>query len=166
MEEQPDPNSPQLSSERQRDIMLAEVLMDAEAKSTARKPGPARGTTWTRIIVAAVSVAAAVWVWVFPPPFLTQPAPPPQSAARAEAGLRLGVALQVERVLAHRDQVRRLPDLLREVDDTLPGMIYTRVDASTFVLRGRSGDLVLEYRSGDALSEFLGDAVQILGGPE
>ena len=163
MAEPRDPDTPQLSSERQRDLMLAEVLMDSESKTAARQPTPTRGTTWTRIVVAAVLTSVAAWLWIFPPSFLRSPEAPALSETALDAGLRLGMALQAERIWAHRDQVRRLPDQLREVGAVLPGLTYDRRSASVFVLRARRGDSLVEYESTTPLAEFLGTAVEDLG---
>ena len=163
MVEPRDPETPQLSSERQRDIMLAEVLMDSESKQAARRPGPTPGTTWTRIVLALLLTTVAGWLWIFPPGFVQAPEAPELTQEALDAGLRLGVALQAERVWAHRDAVRRLPDQLREVEDVLPGITYIRRSGSTFSLIVGSGDTLLEYESTTPLVEFLGTAVQTLG---
>ncbi len=87
------------------------------------------------------------------------------STARIEAGLRMAVALQAERIFAHRDQVRRLPDFLREVGDSLPGILYRRLDGGTFLLLGRAGDVEVEYRSDQPLAEFVAPALRTLETP-
>ena len=142
--------------------MLAAVVADSDAKDVARAVRPGRGTTIPRLVIAAVLTAVATWLWVFPPAFLDPPSAPAMDAARLEAGLRFGVALQTERVRAHRAEVRRLPDLLREVEDTLPGILYNRVNASTFIIRARAGETLVEYDSSTPLDGFLGDALQRL----
>lgn len=154
--------APSLSTEHQREIMLAEVMMDTVAKDAARRPTPQRGTTWTRIATAGVLTLLAGWVWMFPPAFLQPPPPPAPSPERIEAGLRLAVALQAERIYAYRAEARRLPDYLREVGDTLPGLTYRRVDGGSFLLRARAGDVDVQYRSTEPLEVFLGDAIRTL----
>lgn len=158
----PDP-APALSSDDQRDAALAQVLAQSRIRERIRResvrpPGPPVG----RWALALVLASVAVWLWAAPPPFLREPATPAIPVERADAGLRLAVALQSERVHAHRLRVRRLPDFLRELDDTLPGMSYRRLDGGTFLLRGSAGGLTLEYRSDESLSEFLGDSLDRL----
>lgn len=153
---------PPLSTESQREVMLAAVMMDTEAKEAARRPGPQRGTTWPRVAVAAVLTILAAWAWLFPPGFLRPPPPPAHSTERVEAGLRFAVALQAERIFAFRTRAQRFPDYLREVGDTLPGLTYRRVDGGSFLLRGQVGNVVVQYRSTDQLGEFLGDAIRTL----
>jgi hypothetical protein len=163
MEENPlDKPPPPLSTERQREVMLAEVMMDTEAKEAARRPGPQRGTTWTRIAVASVLTLLAGWAWLLPPSFLQPPPPPAQSSMRIEAGLRFAVALQAERIFEFRTEAQRFPDYLREVGDTLPGLTYRRVDGGSFLLRGQVGDVMVQYRSSDELGDFLGNAIRTL----
>jgi hypothetical protein len=77
----------------------------------------------------------------------------------------MAVALQAERIFAHRDQVRRLPDFLREVGDSLPGILYRRLDGGTFLLLGRAGDVEVEYRSDQPLAEFIAPALRTLETP-
>ena len=158
-------DEPRLSSQRQRELALAEVLQLAEAREVVvRSPTPPRGTTPGRAAVAAVLVAVAIWVWVAPPPFLRPTPAPSVDEVRQEAGLRFGAALQAQRIRAHRAETRRLPDQLREVEDTLPGMVYRRRDAASFVLRARSGSVAVEYVSDTPLREFLGESLLRLGG--
>lgn len=167
MEEKPTPpESPSLSSQRERDRALAAVLQGAgSAEGWRLPPGPPRrGVTTVRLALAALLTAVAMWLWILPPAFLSPSPPPALTQERAEAALRVGMALQAERILEHRIRARRLPDFLREVGDTLPGIRYTRLDAGTFSLEGSSGGLTLVYRSDQSLDDFLGDAVRRMGG--
>ncbi|UCC25678.1 MAG: hypothetical protein JSU98_01020 [Gemmatimonadales bacterium] len=162
----PSPDAPSLSSEQEREAMLAEVARDSEAREVGRRPtGPRRATTPLRLAVALLSTAVAGWLWLFPPAFLGPPPGGEMSTARIEAGLRMAVALQAERIFAHRDQVRRLPDFLREVGDSLPGILYRRLDGGTFLLLGRAGDVEVEYRSDQPLAEFIAPALRTLETP-
>ncbi|MDT8370203.1 MAG: hypothetical protein RQ745_13435, partial [Longimicrobiales bacterium] len=69
------PPREELSDERLREIVVAEVLMDAEERQIVQRTwAPPRGTTRGRIATALVLAAIAGWLWIFPPAFL---APPP-----------------------------------------------------------------------------------------
>ena len=158
------PDGPAASSTDRREAMLAEVLRDTALRDTTRHSGRAPPTTTPgRLAVAAVLVIVAAWVWLAPPAFLRAAPGPAPDPARVEAGLRLAVALQAERLLAHRVEARRLPDYLREVGATLPGLDYRRIDGGTFLLRARSGPVVVEYRSDESLPDFLAPALRTLG---
>lgn len=158
------PPAPPLSSERQREVMLDEVVRAAEVKEAVRRPWKGgRTTTPLRLVLSLVLTGVAIWLWFFPPGILAPPAPPTPSAVQVEAALRFAVALQAERIHAHRVEARRLPDFLREVGDTLPGMRYRRLDGGTFLLVGSAGEVEVSYRSDQSLEEFLGDAVRRLG---
>jgi len=120
--------------------------------------------TPVRLGLAVLLTAVAIWLWLLPPGFLAPSPPPGPTPERTEAALRVAMALQAERIFEHRIQARRLPDFLREVVDTLPGIRYTRLDAGTFSLEGSSGGLTLVYRSDQSLDDFVGDAVRRMGG--
>lgn len=161
--EEPEPDDAELSSADDRARMLAEVVADAEAREifqrvATRKPG----VTVRKTLATLVLVVAAVVVWVWQPPFLASPAPPTRTPEQVEAALRFAVTLQAERLLERRAANRRLPDLLREAGDTLPGLTYERPDGGSFILEGRSDDVTVRYSSRSDLADFLGDAPLVL----
>jgi len=138
--------------------------MDTEQRAIEMRTwAPRHETTRTRIATALVLTAVATWFWVFPPAFLSPPEPPSPSFERVEAGLRLAVALHADRVEQFRSENGRLPDALREVGDTFPGMRYTRVDVNTFRLHAREDVTTIRYEAGlDSMSVVLRNALTVL----
>jgi hypothetical protein len=145
-----------LSDERVRELVLAEVLMDtAQREVEARTWAPPRSASRGRIATSLMLTAIAAWLWVFPPAFLA-PAPPSRpSYERVEAGLRVSLALQADRIERFRAENGRLPDQLREVGEPPTGVSYTRLDAQTYLLRGREGDTTIRWEGGVQSMELL-----------
>lgn len=145
-----------LSDERVRELVLAEVLMDTEQREVeARTWAPPRSVSRGRIATSLVLVAVATWLWVSPPALLSPAAPSGPSIERVEAGLRVSLALQADRIEAFRARYGRLPDQLREVGEPPAGVSYVRVDAGTYLLRGREGDTTVRWEGGVESMEML-----------
>lgn len=130
--------------------------MDTEQRAIEMRTwAPARSTTRGRIAAAFGLAAVAVWMWVAPPAFLAVAEAPPPSYERIEAGLRLAVALQSEKIERFRVENGRLPDHLREVGDAHPGLYYRRVDATTYRIHGVEDDTRILYEFGAQTMEAL-----------
>ncbi|MDT8369160.1 MAG: hypothetical protein RQ745_08120, partial [Longimicrobiales bacterium] len=85
------------------------------------------------------------------------------SQARVEAGLRVAVALQADRIERFRLAHGRLPDQLRETGEPLPGILYTRLDATTYRVWAREGETRILHESGsDSMSVRIRDALRVL----
>lgn len=160
---EPEPDEPEVSSADQRARILTEVVADAEAREVFQRVAVREpGVTVRKLVVTAMLAVTAAGLWVWQPPFLAPPDPPARPPEQVEAALRFAVTLQAERLLQRRTENRRLPDLLREARDTLPGLTYQRPDGGSFILEGRSGDVRVRYNSRSDLERFLGDAPLVL----
>ena len=109
-------------------------------------------------IFIAVLAAVAILGWFLPIPFLEPRIDFPLPPAEETSGLRLSTYLQAQQVEAFRLSSGRLPDVLREAGKTIPGMIYERIDASTYRLVGATERATVRWISTDSLSALLGDA--------
>jgi len=138
--------------------------MDTEQRAIEMRTwAPTRSATRGRVTTAVALTVIASWLWVFPPGFLAPVEAPPPSYERVEAGLRLAVALHADKIERFRVENGRLPDELREIGDAVPGLLYTRVDASTFRLRGVEGETRILYEAGlDTMSVFMRNALSVL----
>lgn len=155
-----------LSDERVREYVVAEVLRDQEAKSMAWRASERGGASRGRIATALVLCLAALYVWLGSPTWLDPPPPPEVEPAHEEAALRLAVVLQAQRVLDFRAAQGRLPDVLWETGEPLPGLGYRRIDARTFELTGTGVQRRVVFSTRDSLGTFAGPARPLVGGTE
>ena len=155
---------PDLSPEEARARAVAEVLAEQAArKEIRRQPEPRPTTTWRRVATTVVLSLLALYVWIAVPSWVVPDPPPPVPAEREEAGLRMAVYLQAQQVRLFREERGRLPDVLEEAGEPMPGVRYERIDARTFRIRafGERGSVV--YVSTDSLADFAGGAGRVLG---
>jgi hypothetical protein len=87
---------------------------------------------------------------------------PPENAALQDASLRLGMAMQFQRIDRYRQANGRLPQSLDEVGAPMQGITYERVGADQFVLRGRNGGVSLTLRSTDPVREFVANSYTVI----
>lgn len=120
--------------------------------------------TWRGIAAAVVLCGAALYVWFGSPSWADPPPVPALPSAQETAGLHLAVALQVQRVLDFRRAQGRLPDVLRETGEPVPGIAYERIDARTFTVTGLGAQGPVRYLSGDSIATLVEPARPLLGG--
>lgn len=144
------------SAEEERDAAVEAVLRlveeRLEAQAAARRARPV--VTPVRAALAAVSLVLAAVAWAVPESWIGPAALPDVDPVAVESGLRLAMAAQVERIRIFRSDRGRLPDALRETGVPPDGLEYRRLDARSYLLRGRAEGVVVEYRSGDSLAEL------------
>lgn len=158
---------PDLSPDEARARAVAAVLAEQAARVEARRriesvPTTTRG----RLVVMAVLSLCALYLWFAAPSWVAPAPPPPIPAERVEAGLRLAVYLQAQQVERFRSHRGRLPDVLEETGEPLPGVLYERMDARTFRLQavGVTGSsAAISYVSTDSLRAFARDADRVVG---
>ncbi len=89
--------------------------------------------------------------------------PDPVTAERAEAGLRVAMFFEAQKIENFRQTTGRLPDTLGELGSAPAEMSYQRVDARTYRLVGQSRGVTLTFNSDQAIQQFVGDAMDRLG---
>src|SRR5688572_6559885 len=119
-----------LSDEKERLRALEEVLRDQARREVLRDVAYRRsGPSLRRRVVSTVLVVAALMVWFLPIPGFRASIPFPLPPEEEQAGLRLATWVQAQQVEAFRQRRGRLPDVLREAGEAMPGMNYERLDA-------------------------------------
>ncbi len=105
----------------------------------------------------------ALIFWTFPLPFLQPKISFPILPTDEMAGRRIATYIQAQQVEAFRQTSGRLPDMLRETGEPIPGMTYERLDARTYRLSGATERTSVHWVSTDSLSALLGDSTELPG---
>ena len=156
-----------LSDEKERLRALEEVLRDQARREVLRDVAYRRsGTSLRRRVVSAVLVVAALMVWFLPIPGFRASIPFPLPPEEEQAVLKLATWVQAQQVEAFRQRRGRLPDVLREAGEAMPGMSYERIDAQTYRLSSATERVAIVWNSTDTLDTALRAAVARLQGIE
>jgi hypothetical protein len=156
-----------LSDEKERVRALDEVLRDQARREVLRDIAYRRsGPSLRRRVVSAVLVVAALAVWFLPVPGVRASIPFPLEPEEEQAGLELATWVQAQQVEAFRQRRGRLPDVLREAGEPMPGMTYVRIDAQTYRLSGATERMAIVWTSGDTLDTALRETVARLQGAQ
>ena len=107
--------------------------------------------------------AFSFYLWFGQPSWVTPNMPDPITAEAADAGLRVAMYFQAQKVEAFRRDNGRIPDSLEEIGPAPPEMTYRRLDAQTYQLMGQSRGVTLTFTSDQAIQQFVGDAMDRLG---
>jgi hypothetical protein len=107
--------------------------------------------------------AFSFYLWFGNPAWVTPTLPDPVTTEAAEAGLRVAMFFEAQRIEEFRQRMGRLPDTLAELGPAPPEMTYQRRDAQTYRLTGQSRGVTLTFDSGQAIQQFVGDAMDRLG---
>ena len=146
--------------------LVAEVLEDAARREEARakKPEPS-GRARQRVAAVTLPLAGAFsfYLWFGNPSWVTPTLPDPVSREQAEAGLRVAMFFEAQKIESFRSQNGRLPDSLAEIGSGASEMTYQRLDARTYELVGQSRGVTLTFNSDQAITQFVGDAMDRLG---
>ena len=147
--------------------LVSEVLKDAKQREEvrARKAAPV-GRNRQRAAAISLPLAGAFsfYLWFGQPAWVTPNLPDPVSTEAAEAGLRVAMFFEAQKIESFRSQTGRLPDALGELGGTAPPeMTYERVDARTYRLVGQSRGVTLTFNSDEAIQQFVGNAMDRLG---
>lgn len=147
--------------------VLSEVMEDhaqrqERQRQASRRPESSRSQNMG--IAAMIVGALSIYVWTAPPGFL-QPEPYPEpSALEVNAGLRMDVYLQAQKIERFRRENDRLPATLEEAGEPEDGVIYERTGDASYRLVTTGGPEPVVYTAGEPLGEFLGDAESIILG--
>ena len=85
---------------------------------------------------------------------------PPESAAVAEASVRLSMLREQQRVADFLQRNGRLPTTLSEAGVTVPGLGYEALPQQEFRLFAQVGESLLVLRSSDSMTLFLGNSLK------
>ena len=148
-----------LSDDKERNRILEEVLRDQARREVLRDIAyrVPRSSLRTRIAAAALGVVALV-LWLAPIPWLRPDIPFPLPRLQEDAGLRVAAYVQAQQVEKFRRAAGRLPDVLRETGEPLPGFDYQRIDAHTYRLKAVTERDTVNWVSSDSVATLLGGA--------
>lgn len=144
---------------------LAEVLEHAAAKDVAaqKREGPKKQPKWMLPLGINLGVFA-VYLLIAPPAWVVVDpieGPPP---AEQVTSLRLSMFFQIGAIDKFHMDNGRLPATLEEAGSVTPGAQYIRLSDDLYQLVGRVGDQTLTYNSTESSHDFVGDALNRLGG--
>jgi hypothetical protein len=152
--------------EKQALLEAFDEVLKAEAETRDQAPGRAPSRPWPvhPVVVLALLVLAGTgtYIGVVRPPWLFQRGMPPESASIQDASLRMGMAVQYQRIERFRQANGRLPESLAQVGEPMQGISYERLGTDQFVLRGRNGGVSLELHSTDAVREFVANSYMVI----
>ncbi len=142
-----------------RDLLAAfDQVLDREREKTvlaAAPPPPPR----TSYAVTILCIAAWGWLgyaWLARPAWLFQrEVAAAVTPAEAEATMRFGMYLELERVFDYRAAHGRLPGSLGDAGDVEEGVDYMRTGDTTFVLTGQLPGRTMRLESTESREEFL-----------
>ena len=148
-----------LSAEDERQRVIEDVLRDQTRREVLREGVyRASGSSQRFRVVAGVLALAALVTWVAPVPGLRPEIPFPIPPADEEAGVHLAAWIQAQQIEAFRQRRGRLPDVLRETGEAIPGMSYERIDAQSYMLTGETERVSVVWTSTDTLDTRLQQA--------
>ena len=152
-----DPPIDPVSSQEDRDRLLAETLAHAELmEAQYRQPLPetVRTGQW-KAPLALVVLALAGYIAVAPPGWVAGAPPPQVEAAELERGAIAALHLQAHQVEAFRVRNGRLPRSLDELPVQLPGIRFVRSNNRVYqlVAAGPDGGAVV-YDSASPEARF------------
>ena len=143
---------------------LKDILDDQVRRNELRSAaGPKSGRLRLHASVPPVLALVSIWLWVFPPAALT-PEQPTISPANQEAGLRVEMYMQFNKIQQYVVENGRLPNDLGEVGDSPVALKYVPLSGNVFQLIGQSGNITVDFNSTDPVEELLGDAIAIVSG--
>jgi hypothetical protein len=116
-----------------------------------------------RIAVLAFLVVISSLAWWKGNDWLGPALPPRPTIAQMDGTLRLSLYLQSQRIKAFEQRTGRLPGRLDEAGPSLPGIRYQKLDARTYRITGRFGDVTLSYRSDQPIGRLLDASASRLG---
>lgn len=144
--------------------LLAEVMDDQAQRAERRgKSEPPRGSRMPAT-TAPVLAAISIWLWVFPPTVLQPMPPPPVPVALQEAGLRMEMYFQLDRIQKYLSANGQLPDTLEDAGEVAEGVQYFPLVGSVFRLLGESNGVTVEYLSTQPAEELLADSKVVISG--
>jgi hypothetical protein len=148
-----------LSDDKERNKILEEVLRDQARREVLRDVAYRRpSASLRRRIATGVLAAIALAMWVVPVRWLRADIPFPLSPVQEDAGIRVAAFLQAQQIEVFRQETGRLPDILRETGEAVPGVEYRRIDARTYELTAMTERDTVRWLNSDSIPALLGDS--------
>jgi hypothetical protein len=161
---QPSPGAPTPEKRALLDAFDQVIKADAEQRGKPVERGRQRKWLLHPVAMLALLVlfGTTAYLGAVRPAWLFDRGMPPENAALQDASLRLGMAMQYQRIDRYRQANGRLPQSLDDVGAPMQGITYERVGADQFVLRGRNGAVSLTLRSTDPVREFVANSYTVI----
>ncbi len=146
------------------DVMTDRKEREERAQSAVRRAS--RGNSSAPGIVAMVCGVLSVYFWTSPPDFLRPDPFPEVTVEQLEAGVRVSLYLQAQRVNRYVEENGQLPTSLEQTGPLIEDDIfYSRNPNGSYELSRSYGDgLRLTYTSDQDLTEFRGNALDVVNG--
>lgn len=161
---QPSPGAP--TPEKRALLDAFDQVIKADAEQRGKPADRRRQRKWLLHPIAMLALLVLFgtigYLGAVRPPWLFERGMPPENAALQDASLRLGMAMQYQRIDRYRQANGRLPQSLDDVGAPMQGITYERVGADQFVLRGRNGTVSLTLRSTDPVREFVANSYTVI----
>ena len=161
---QPSPGAP--TPEKRALLDAFDQVIKADAEQRGKPADRRRQRKWLLHPIAMLALLVLFgtigYLGVVRPPWLFERGMPPENATLQDASLRLGMAMQYQRIDRYRQANGRLPQSLDDVGAPMQGITYERVGADQFVLRGRNGTVSLTLRSTDPVREFVANSYSVI----
>lgn len=136
------------------------MRQQADRELTAARPPAPRRDYRSITIVAVLSLCAGVWF--LDPPWLRVAEAAPPSEQQVDAGARLGLYLDSQRIEHFRTQHHQLPARLELAGVAAAGVTYTRVGTEAYTLITTVNARPITLRSTDDMKAFLSAADKTL----
>jgi hypothetical protein len=135
----------------------------AERQAAEARPAVPQRRRRPLLVVSLVLLAlTAVYLVIARPEWLTLNRRPVESAAVQDASLRLGLAMQAQRIRRYQRENGRLPETLADAGAAADWIRYERFPPDRFALHGENGAARLTLRSTDSLEAFVGNSFQVI----
>ena len=111
-----------------------------------------------------ILVAVAAYIGLARPAWIFERGAPAEPVSMQEASLRLGMAMQFQRIERYRAQSGRLPTTMEEAGPVMPGIRYQARHPDGFTLTGTNGAVTLTLQSTESLTAFVGNSYELIQG--
>jgi hypothetical protein len=134
----------------------------AEQQAAARTEAAPRRRRPLLVVSLVMLALIAAFLVIARPEWVVPGRRPAESAAVQDASLRLGLAMQAQRIRRYQRERGQLPPTLADAGAAADWIRYERIPPDRFALHGENGAARLTLRSTDAIEAFVGNSFQII----